>query len=120
MESPIPLDAESGLEQLGLPVRARNALRAAGCHTIADVLRLDLGAPIRGLGRKAKEELFERLTDAGFTHPADEHRATEIGMLEQRLKRIEARLDDAMAAIAKELRSARARLSRMKVPDARP
>jgi len=120
MELPIPIDADSGLEQLGLPVRARNALRAAGCKTIADVLRLDLDAPIRGLGRKAKEELFERLTDAGFAHPADEHRASEIGMLEQRLKRIEGRLDEAMGAIAKELRAARARLSRMKLPDPRP
>ena len=119
MESTIPLDADSGLEQLGLPVRARNALHGAGCKTIGDVLRLDLAAPIRGLGRKAKEELFDRLSDAGFPHPADEHRASELGMLEQRIKRIEERVDDAMAAIAKELRAARVRISRMKLPEPR-
>jgi DNA-directed RNA polymerase alpha subunit len=114
MESPIPLGAESGLEELGLPVRARNALRAAGCRTIGDVLALDLALPIRGLGRKAKEELFERLADAGFSHPADEQRASELSMIERSLAKVEERVDSTLAAIAKELRSARMRLQRIK------
>jgi DNA-directed RNA polymerase alpha subunit len=109
-----PISTESRLEDLGLPVRARNALRAAGCQTIADVLRLDLAQPIRGLGRKAKDDLLEKLAEAGFSHPGDEQRASEISMLERSLAKIEDRVDAALAAIAKDLRSARQRLRRMK------
>jgi DNA-directed RNA polymerase alpha subunit len=109
-----PVSTESRLEDLGLPVRARNALRAAGCQTIADVLRLDLAQPIRGLGRKAKDDLLEKLAEAGFSHPGDEQRASEISMLERSLAKIEDRVDAALAAIAKDLRSARQRLRRMK------
>jgi DNA-directed RNA polymerase alpha subunit len=109
-----PISAESGLEVLGLPVRARNALRAAGCETVSDVLRLDLAAPIRGLGRKAKDELLERLTAAGFSHPGEELRATELSSLERSLEKIEERVDGALAAIAKELRLVRHRLRRIK------
>src|SRR5690349_2081075 len=109
-----PISAASRLEDLGLPVRARNALRAAGCATIDDVLRLYLAVPIRGLGRKAKDELFEKLADAGFSHPGDEHRASEISMLERSLEKIEERMDSALSMLAKELRSARVRLQRLK------
>ena len=109
-----PVSAESRLEELGLPVRARNALRAAGCQSIADILRLDLAVPIRGLGRKAKEELFEKLAEAGYSHPADEQRASEITMLERSLKKIEERMDSALSLVTKELRSARLRLQRLK------
>src|SRR4051794_9716 len=101
-----PVSAESRLEDLGLPVRARNALRAAGCHTIDDVLRLDLAQPIRGLGRKAKDELMEKLAEAGYSLPGEEQLASEISMLERSLARIEERVDVALAAIAKDLKSA--------------
>src|SRR5436305_12277408 len=50
------LPAGSPLEALGLSVRTRNALKSVGCASIEDVLRLDIQTPIRGLGRKAKEE----------------------------------------------------------------
>lgn len=123
MEPEFPLDpadagpaisVESRLEELGLPVRARNALRAAGCQTIADLLRLDLAAPIRGLGRKAKDDLVEKLADAGFPHPSEKHRASEVAILERSLRKIEARADAALAAIAKELRAVRQRLGRIR------
>jgi DNA-directed RNA polymerase alpha subunit len=114
-ETARPASDDTGLEELGLPVRARNALRAAGCHTIADVLQLDLATPIRGLGRKAREELFEKLAEAGFSHPADEQRASEITMVERSLQRVEERVDLALAAIAKDVRTARLRLRRLKV-----
>jgi DNA-directed RNA polymerase alpha subunit len=109
-----PASAASRLEDLGLPVRARNALRAAGCQTIDDILRLDLAKPIRGLGRKAKEELFEKLVEAGYPHPADEHRASELSMLERSLEKIEERMDAALTLVSKELRTARLRLQRLK------
>lgn len=109
-----PVSAESRLEDLGLPVRARNALRAAGCRTVSDVLGLDLARPIRGLGRKAKEDLFERLADAGFPHPEAEQRASDLSTIERSLERIEERVDLTLAAIGRELRAARSRLRRMK------
>src|SRR3954467_3849471 len=38
---------------------------SVGCSAVEDVLRLDIQTPIRGLGRKAKEELLTKLDDAG-------------------------------------------------------
>ena len=52
------MTAESPVEDLGLSVRTRNALRGIGCVTVADVLALDLSAAVRGLGRKTKDELL--------------------------------------------------------------
>jgi hypothetical protein len=114
MDLPAVISAESPIEALGVSVRACNALHAAGCNTVDDVLRLDLGLPIRGLGRKAKEDLFERLAEAGFSHPADAQRASEVTLIERSLQRIEERVDGTFAAIAKELRVARQRLRRLK------
>ena len=64
------LPVESPLEELGLSVRARNALKSVGCNTIADVLKLDLERPVRGLGRLAREELLAKLESAGIPHPS--------------------------------------------------
>src|SRR5437899_1463898 len=61
---------ESAVEDLGLSVRTRNALRAIGCDTVEKVLALDLGSSVRGLGRKTKEELLTALELGGFRHPA--------------------------------------------------
>ena len=44
---------ESPVEDLGLSVRTRNALRAIGCDTVEHVLGLDLSASVRGLGTLA-------------------------------------------------------------------
>ena len=105
--------ADSPLEALGLSVRTRNALKGVGCSTIDDVLRLDIQAPIRGLGRKAKEELLTKLDDAGLTHPLA-GQPSEIRMLERSLARIEERVDAALGSVAKEIRSARQRLRKLK------
>ena len=105
--------ADSPLEALGLSVRTSNALKSVGCATIEDVLRLDIQAPIRGLGRKAKEELLTKLDDAGMTHPLA-GQPSEIRKLERSLARIEERVDAALGLIAKEIRSARQRLRRLK------
>jgi hypothetical protein len=107
------LSADSPLEALGLSVRTRNALKGVGCATVEDVLRLDIQAPIRGLGRKAKEELLTRLDDVGLAHPLA-GQPSEIRMLERSLERIEERVDAALGSVAKEIRSARQRLRKLK------
>jgi hypothetical protein len=107
------LAADSPLEALGLSVRTRNALKSVGCATIDDVLRLDIRAPIRGLGRKAREELCTKLDDAGLAHPLA-GQPSEIRMLERSLARIEERVDSALGSVAKEIRSARERLRKLK------
>jgi len=105
--------ADSPLEALGLTVRTRNALKGVGCTTIEDVLRLDIQAPIRGLGRKAKDELLTKLEDAGMSHP-QAGQPSEIRLLERSLARIEERIDAALGSVAKEIRSARQRLRKLK------
>jgi hypothetical protein len=107
------LPAGSPLEALGLSVRTSNALKSVGCASIEDVLRLDIQTPIRGLGRKAKEELLTRLDEVGLTHPLA-GQPSEIRMLERSLARIEERVDAALGAVAKEIRSARLRLRKLK------
>ena len=107
------LAVDSPLEALRLSVRTRNALKSVGCATIDDVLRLDIQAPIRGLGRKAREELFTKLDDAGLAHPLA-GQPSEIRMLERSLARIEERVDAALGSVAKEIRSARQRLRKLK------
>ena len=107
------LPVGSPLEALGLSVRTRNALKGVGCSTVDDVLRLDIQTPIRGLGRKAKEELITKLDDAGLTHPGAGP-SSEIRLLERSLERIEERVDAALGSVAKEIRSARQRLMKLK------
>ncbi len=122
MDSPSPnqidpvapiLPAQAPLEQLGLSVRTRNALKGVGCSTVEDVLRLDIQSPIRGLGRKAKEELLGKLDEAGYSHPAAGH-PSEITMLERSLSRIEERIDATLGSVAKEIRFARQRLRKLR------
>jgi len=102
---------ESAVEDLGLSVRARNALRSLGCVTVDDILRLDLSSSARGLGGKTKDELFRKLERAGFRHPAmDEERVSEIRSVERSLERIQGRIDRALGAVAKEIQLVRQRL----------
>jgi hypothetical protein len=112
---PRPLADESPVENLRLSMRTRNALRAVGCVTIADVLRLDLDRPLRGLGKLAKEELLVKLERAGFPHPSDGQPASEITRLERSLERIENRIDSTLGAISKEVRAARQKLRRLRI-----
>jgi hypothetical protein len=107
------LDVESALEDLGLPVRARNALRGVGCTTIGDVMRLDLSAPVRGLGAKSKRALLDRLRTEGFCHPrAKDPPGSEFRMLERSLERIQRRVDSAFGALTKEISAVKQRLRR--------
>lgn len=102
---------ESPVEDLGLSVRARNALRTIGCNTVEDALRLDLSSAIRGLGGKTKGELLTRLERAGFHHPSlEEQPASEMRILERSLERIESRLDRALGVVAEEIRFIKKRL----------
>ena len=95
---------ESPIEELPIPMRARNALRGIGCTTIADVLRLDMTGSVRGLGRKTKQELLAALELAGFRHPMlEEQPVAEVHLLERSLKRIEDKLEIALAGVGKEL-----------------
>jgi hypothetical protein len=105
------LDVESAIETLGLPVRTRNVLHGIGCHTIADVLRLDLSTPVRGLGHKSKQSLIERLTLWGFSHPLAGHRP-EIHLLERSLDRLQRSVELALVAVAKEIALVKQRLRR--------
>jgi nucleotidyltransferase/DNA polymerase involved in DNA repair len=105
------LDLESAVEDLGLSVRTRNTLRSLGCNTVEDVLRLDLSSFVRGMGRKTKEELLNRLQHAGFHHPMlDEQPVSEIRILERSLERMQGRIDEALGAVAKEIRLVKQRL----------
>jgi hypothetical protein len=105
------LELESAVEDLGLSVRTRNTLRSLGCNTVEDVLRLDLSSFVRGMGRKTKEELLTKLKRAGFHHPMlDEQPASEIRILERSLERMQGRIDEALGAVAKEIRLVKQRL----------
>jgi hypothetical protein len=108
-----PLELESAVEDLGLPVRTRNALRSIGCKTIGDVMRLDLSAPVRGLGTKSKKMLLEKLGTEGFCHPgAKEPPAAEFKLLERSLERIQRRVDRAFGAVTKEISAVKQKLRR--------
>ena len=105
------LNEESAIEQLGLPVRTCNALRAIGCKTIGDVQRLDLSAPVRGLGAKSKASLLKRLSLKGFSHPGvEEASAPEIRLLERSLERIQRRVEWALGSVAREMAAVKQRL----------
>jgi DNA-directed RNA polymerase alpha subunit len=108
---PKVISLESAVEDLGLSVRTRNALRAIGCDTVENVLALDLGSSVRGLGRKTKEELLTALELSGFRHPALEQQpASEIQVLERSLDKMQSRVDAAHASISKEIRILKQRL----------
>ena len=103
----------SPVEDLGLSVRTRNALRSIACNTIEDVLGLDFSTPVRGIGRKAKQELLTKLGRAGFRHPAlQQQPVTDARMLERSLERIERRIDVAFGAVTKDIRLLRQRLQK--------
>ena len=105
---------ESAVEDLGLSVRTRNALRGIGCETVEDVLGLDLSASVRGLGRKTKDELLTALDGAGFRHPALEQQpASDIRVLERSLERMQGRVEAALGAVAKEIRLFRQKLRKI-------
>lgn len=109
--TPTLVALESPVEDLGLSVRTRNALRGVGCHTVEDALRLDLSSSVRGLGRKTKDELVTMLERAGFHHPLlDEPPNSEIRILERSLERMQNRLDRAVAVVTKEIRFLKERL----------
>lgn len=97
---------KSPVEDLGLSVRTRNALRGIGCVTVEDVLGLDLSSPVRGVGRKTRDELLTALERSGFTHPATDKGpvSEELRILEQSLERMQGRVEAALGAVAKEIR----------------
>jgi hypothetical protein len=74
-------------------------------------LRLDLSAPVRGLGAKSKETLLQRLSVEGFSHPcAEEQPVSEIRLMERSLERIQQRVDWALTSVAKEIAAVKQRL----------
>jgi hypothetical protein len=109
-----PLADEIPLEELGLSVRARNALKSVGCSTVGDILRLDFDQPVRGLGKLARQELLVKLDQAGFPHPADGQGGSEITRLERSLERIEQRIDSVLGGLSREIRAARHRLRKLR------
>ena len=107
------LEAESAIEDLGLPLRTRNALRGVGCTTIGDVMCLDLSRPVRGLGAKSKKLLLEKLGNNGFRHPgAKVPPVSEFRLLERSLERIQRRVDWAFGAMTKEISAVKQKLRR--------
>ena len=105
---------ESPVEDLGLSVRTRNALRAIGCDTVENALGLELSSAVRGLGRKTKAELLTALGRAGFRHPELETQpASEIRVLERSLERMQGRVEAALGVIAKEIGMLRQRLRKV-------
>jgi hypothetical protein len=112
---PVPaLPVDAPLEHLGLSVRARNALKSVGCNTVADLLRLDLDRPVRGLGKLAREELLGKLESAGIPHPSVNRPSNDIALLEHSLERLEQRIHSAFGALSKEVHAARHKLRRLR------
>jgi hypothetical protein len=108
---PATIGLDSPVEDLGLSVRTRNALRGIGCDTVEHVLALDLGSSVRGLGRKTKYELLSALERGGFRHPAmEEPPDTEIQVLERSLDRMQVRVEAALGAVTKEIRHLKLKL----------
>jgi hypothetical protein len=106
------LRKEAPVEELGLSVRTRNAVRGMGCVTIDDVLHLNLSSSWRGMGEKTKAELLTALERAGFEHPCHEAQPdSEIQMLDRRLARVQDRIDRALESVAKEIRIVRRKLN---------
>jgi hypothetical protein len=82
-----------------------------GCHTVQDALHLDLASTVRGLGRKTRIELLNRLEAFGFIHPSlDGQPASEIRVLERSLERMQDRIDKALGIVAKEIGLVKQRL----------
>lgn len=114
VSEPKSIVPQSPVEDLGLSVRTRNALRGIGCDTVEDLLGLDLASPVRGLGRKTKDELLTTLERTGFRHPADDQEpGSEMRLLERSLERIQRRVEAALGAVAKEIRQLRQRIRKV-------
>lgn len=104
----------SPVEDLGLSVRTRNALRGIGCDTLQDALALDLSSSVRGLGRKTRDELLTALVQTGFRRPAQEQEpGSEMRLLERSLERMQDRVEAALGVVAKEIRLIRQRLRKV-------
>jgi DNA-directed RNA polymerase alpha subunit len=102
---PKPIALGSPVEDLGLSVRTRNALRGIGCDTVEDLLGLEFSSPVRGVGRKTREELLTALERTGFRHPTESEPASEeMRLLESSLERMQGRLEAALGAVAREIR----------------
>ena len=102
---------DSPIEDLDVSVRTRNALRSIGCGTVGHVLLLDLSGPLRGIGRKTREEVLAVLERHGFRHPViNEKPVADMKVLERSLERIEERIDSALGAVTREIRMLRRRL----------
>jgi hypothetical protein len=105
----------SPVEDLGLSVRTRNALRGIGCDTVEDLLGLEFSSPVRGVGRKTREELLTALERTGFRHPTAESEpaSEEMRLLESSLERMQGRLEAALGAVAREIRLIKQRLRKL-------
>jgi len=109
--APKSIGLESPVEDLGLSVRTRNALRGVGCGTVRDVLGLNLASPVRGLGRKTKDELLAALERCGYHHPAGERQPpSDIRVLERSLERMQVRVEAALGAVTREIELVKLRL----------
>src|SRR5262249_42467616 len=108
------ISVDSRLEELGLSVRTRNALRGVGCDTIADLLRLDIDTPVRGLGKIAREDLLANLDRAGSPPPPEPQPAPETPRIERTLERMHHRVDPPPGALSKETRAPRQRPRRLR------
>ena len=94
----------SPLEDLALSLRARNALHHFGCRNVQDVLQLNLSTSIPRAGGKTKMEVLLALQAAGFRHPAFSQGSVEgLAGFARRLDRMQARINTALRAIAKEI-----------------
>jgi hypothetical protein len=95
---------QSPIEDLALSIRARNALHNLGCHSVHDILQLDLSASLPRLGGKTRVEVVVALQRAGFRHPAlDRGAAAGITSVSRRLDRMQERIDLALRSVAKEV-----------------
>jgi hypothetical protein len=104
---------ESPIEMLVQRSRAPNALRSLGCKTVRDVLRVDLLGPARGIGPKTRSEVVRALQNSGFRYAGtDEPSDSDIRRLDHSLKRMNDRINAALAAVAREIAIIQKRLRR--------
>lgn len=102
--SPGNITPQSALEDLGLSIRARNALHRLGCRSVNDLLQLDMSGVVARLGEKTRVEVLVALQSAGFRHPAlDRGPMVGVSGLARRLDRMQERINVALRSVAKEV-----------------
>jgi hypothetical protein len=85
---------DSPIQDLGLSLRAENALRESGCDTVRSILERDIRRIVRRVGPVTRLEITSALEEHGFTvqPPTEEAGQATVTELVQSLQRLRHRL----------------------------